>query len=63
MEEKRLGGPGHRVSVAQISESTVYRKHRLGGYQSAKEPRQGWWELRLEGHLGLDDGETKTQIP
>lgn len=31
VEEKRLGGPGDSVSVAQISESTVYGKHRLGG--------------------------------
>ena len=30
MEDKRLGGPGNRVSVAQISEGTVYGEHRLG---------------------------------
>lgn len=41
VEEKRLGGPGHRVSVAQISESTVYRKHRLGGVPVGKGAKTG----------------------
>ena len=49
--------------MAQISEDhsvSVCGKHRLG--DASQHSSQGGGGLRLEGHLGLGDGETKAHI-
>lgn len=61
--QKRRGWED-KGSMAQISENpqcvSVWGAH-VGWHQSAQHPRRGWG-LRLEGHLRLEDAETKAQI-
>lgn len=58
-EAGRTKVPWHRF--LKTHSVSVRGEHRLGGHQSAQQPRRGWG-LRLEGHLGLEDAETKAQI-